>query len=99
MGTCTLRTDEKEDQVLADLKDYYGVSTSTKALLMAARDVPTMQKKIEELEWALRSAHRKNEEFTRTTKQVLGGLTQLQILSDSKKEDTGALEQLDLIAN
>ncbi|MCC4238147.1 hypothetical protein LL266_16785 [Vibrio anguillarum] len=86
MAVFTVRPDETQEQHVEALKNHYGEKAATKALLMAAADVPRQARKIEELEGQLQKAFNMLSNYRESAKGITSGLMCFEVYEKALKE-------------
>ncbi len=86
MAVYTVRPDEKQELHVEALKNHYSEKAATKALLMAAADVPKQAREIEELKEKLQKAFNMLSNYRASAKGITSGLMCFEIYEKALKE-------------
>lgn len=86
MAVYTVRPDEKQELHVEALKNHYSEKAATKALLMAAADVPRQAQEIEQLKENLQKAFNMLSNYRESAKGITSGLMCFEIYEKTLNE-------------
>lgn len=86
MAVYTVRPDEDQELHVERLKNHYSEKAATKALLMAAADVPRQAQEIEQLKEKLKRSYTMLENYRESAKGITNGLMCFEIYEKTLKE-------------